>query len=467
MNTKSNSNIENDEWSDDDLLDLQNEFDTNEELELSEEDNRKIIWQAKDFSIREFHSMHQDGDIDLQPDYQRKYVATPAIASKLIESVLMDVPIPVVYLAEEQNETYSVIDGQQRLTTFISFLSGKYPDRTDFKLTGLNVLKELNKKTFAQLDKEQQNKIKKTTLHTIIIKKESNEDIKFEIFERLNTGSIKLNEDEIRNTVYRGNYVKLLGELEQDSTFHFLVSKDNYKKRMIYRGMILRFFALSEKTYLNYKPSMKQFCNKELRDNRNFSAAKEKEYRERFLHVVDLVKVVFGETAFRRYVPIDENTDKGGWIKTRLNMALFDIQMCGFVNYSKNEVLQHADYIREAMLDLMSNNQEFIESILIQTSDKNILKKRFKIWYEKLDEIIGDKSYQQRIFPYSIKKRLFEENPVCALSGQQILAIEDSEVDHIVPFSKGGKTEYANAQLVLRYFNRAKKNNTEYNVGNN
>jgi 5-methylcytosine-specific restriction endonuclease McrA len=141
--------------------------------------------------------------------------------------------------------------------------------------------------------------------------------------------------------------------------------------------------------------------------------------------------------------------------------------MCGFVNYSKNEVLQHADYIREAMLDLMSNNQDFIESILIQTSDKNILKKRFKIWFEKLDEIIGDKSYQQRNFPYSIKKKLFDENPVCALSGQQILAIEDAEVDHIVPFSKGGKTDYANAQLVLRYFNRAKKNNTEYHVGNN
>lgn len=94
---------------------------------------------------------------------------------------------------------------------------------------------------------EFQNKIRKTTLHTIVIKKESNEDVKFEIFERLNTGSIKLNEDEIRNTVYRGNYIKLLSELENNTTFHEIIQKDNYKKRMIYRGMILGFSLLVRK----------------------------------------------------------------------------------------------------------------------------------------------------------------------------------------------------------------------------
>ena len=122
----------------------------NQELELNEEDSRKIVWQAKDFSIREFASMLQDGDLDLQPEYQRKYVATPKIARKLIESVIMDVPIPVNYLAEEQDGTYSVIDGQQRLTSFLSFMNGKYPDGGTFKLTGLKVYKELNRKTFSE-----------------------------------------------------------------------------------------------------------------------------------------------------------------------------------------------------------------------------------------------------------------------------------------------------------------------------
>lgn len=437
------------------------------ELELEkDEDDRKIIWQAKDFSIREFSSMLQDGDLELQPEYQRNFVATPKIASKLIESVLMEVPIPVIYLAEEKDSTYSVIDGQQRLTSFLSFINGVFPDGEQFKLTGLKVFSELNRKTFADLDKEYQNKIRTTTLHTIVIKKESNEDVKFEIFERLNTGSIKLNEDEIRNTVYRGDYVRLLSELEQNETYHQLVRKDNYKKRMIYRGMILRFFALSEKTYINYKPSMKQFCNRELRDNRYLAEEKSKEYRNRFLDCVDMVKVVYGENAFRRYIPGDNENESGKWIATRINMALYDIQMCGFANYSKNEVLRNADYIREAMLDLMINNKEFIDSILIQTSDKTVLKTRFKIWLNKLDEIIGNNEYEKRTFSYSTKKQLYAKNPTCAISGQQILAIEDAEVDHIIPYSKGGKTEIENAQIVLRYFNRQKSNRQQLEESN-
>jgi hypothetical protein len=429
-----------------------------EELELDESQSRKIVWQAKDFSIREFASMLNDGDLDLQPEYQRKYVATKKIASKLIESILMDVPIPVIYLAEEQNGTYSVIDGQQRLTSFLSFMSGKYPNGETFKLTGLKVLKELNRKSFSGLNDEEKNKIRKTTLHTIVIKKESNEDVKFAIFERLNTGSIKLNEDEIRNTVYRGNYINLLSELEENKIFHEVVQKENFKRRMFYRGMILRFLALSEKSYLNYQPSMKQFCNKELRDNRNLNEEKAEDYRKRFLHCIDLVKVVFGKTAFRRYTAANKEKEKGNWTTTRINMALFDVQMCGFVNYSKNEVLNKVDFIREALLDLMINNQDFIDSILIQTSNKEVLKKRFKIWLEKLDEIIGDNNYQKRTFPFSVKQELFNRNPFCAISSQRILAIEDAEVDHILPYSKGGKTEIKNAQLVLRFFNRAKGN---------
>ena len=389
---------------------LESEYlEKNETLDLESKEERKIIWQPKDFSLREFLSMKQDGDLDLQPEYQRKYVASTKIASRLIESILMDVPIPVIYLAEEKNGTYSVIDGQQRLTSFLSFITGKFPNGELFKLSGLTVFKELNRKSFNDLDKELQNKIKTTTIHTIVIKKESNEDVKFEIFERLNTGSTALNEDEIRNTVYRGNYIKLLAELENNPTFDKLVQKDNFKNRMIYRGMILRFFALTEKSYLNYKPSMKQFCNKELRDNRFISEEKQKEYKERFNHCIDLVKIVFGETAFRRYLPSSNENEKGSWTTTRINMALYDIQMYCFKDYSKNDVLRNADFIREAMIDLMNNNQEFIDSILIQTSDREILKKRFKIWSEKLEEIITDKNYEKRVFPYSVKKELFEK----------------------------------------------------------
>ena len=433
--------------------------DNDEELVLSEESERKIIWQAKDFSIREFNSMVEDGDLILRPEYQRKFVMNRKLSSRLIESILMDVPIPVIYLAEEKNGTYSVIDGQQRLTSFISFIQGNFPDTNeDFNLAGLTVLSDLNKKSFSELDKSLQSKIKTTTLHTIIIKKESEEDIKFEIFERLNTGSIRLNEDEIRNTIYRGEYIKLLSELEDDDTFHKLVRKDNYKKRMTYRGMILRFFALSEKSYINYKPSMKQFCNRELKEYREMSSEKQKEYKERFRKSVDLVYTVFGDKAFRRYVPGDNEDKNGKWNTTRINMSLFDIQMCGFVNYEKSQIIPKADEIRESMIDLMSNNEQFIDSIEIGTSQKKQLQKRFKIWFDKLDEIVEDNT-ENRTFSFEFKKQLFENNPSCKICGQQIQQIDDAEVDHILPYSKGGETNSENAQLAHRFCNRQKQNN--------
>ncbi|NVP17398.1 DUF262 domain-containing protein [Candidatus Gracilibacteria bacterium] len=431
----------------------------NESTEM-DENNRNIIWQPKDITIREFLSMKQDGDLILQPDYQRNFVMNQKQSSRLIESILMDVPLPVIYLNEEKDGRYSVIDGQQRLTSFLTFIEEKvFGTNKQFKLVGLNILKELNGKAFSQLEKESQNKIKTTTLHTIIIKKESNEDIKFEIFERLNTGSIKLNEDEIRNTVYRGKYMDLLSELEDNEIFHKLVRKDNYKNRMIYRGMILRFFALYEKSYLNYKPSIKQFSNKHLREFRNLSDEKIKEYREVFKNTTELVYSIFGENAFRRYIPGDNDNINGYWALTRINMAIYDIQMCCFAKYTKNQIIQKVDIIREEFIKLMCNNQKFIDCILNQTSNKEQLQTRFKIWFEKLEEIIGLPKEENRIFPYNIKKSLFELDKTCKICGQQISSIDDSEVDHIIPFSKGGKTDINNAQLAHRYCNRQKNNN--------
>ena len=421
------------------------EEESDDEFIIEQNQERKIIWQPKDFTIRELHTMKTDRDLDLQPPYQRNYVFDTKKASRLIESILMDVPIPVIYIAEEQNHKYSVIDGQQRLTSFLSYLDGKFPDGLEFK-----------KKGFDELNQELQIKIKTTALHVIIIKKESNEDIKFEIFERLNTGSIKLNEDEIRNSVYRGKYIDLLKELSNDEIFHAMVRKDNYKKRLIYRGMILRFLALSERSYLNYKPSIKQYCNKELRENRNLSDDKKNEYTTRFKKCIELCRTVFGDNAFKRYIPGDSENPNGKWVASRINMALFDIEMCGFALFEKNQIVAHSDEIREGLLDLLTNNDEFIRAIEIQTSDKEQMSKRFTIWINFLNSIVSNQ--QVRIFPYSVKQQLFNSDPTCKICGNQILVIEDSEVDHIIPFSNGGATDISNAQITHRYCNRKKKN---------
>ena len=432
--------------------DLQEEDET---LELSSSgDDRKIIWQAKDWSIREFKAMVEEGDLVLQPDYQRNYVMDATKASRLIESILMDVPIPVVYLAEEADSTYSVIDGQQRLTSFISFMQGHFPDGKPFSLRGLKVLSHLNRKLFSELDRSQQSKIKKTTIHTIIIKRESEEDIKFEIFERLNTGSIKLNEDELRNSVYRGGYIQLLAELEDYPLLNQLIDKDNYKKRMRYRGMLLRYFALADKTYLNYKPSMKQFLNKELRDNRNITPEKAREYKDRLDHSLELVKTVFGKQAFRKYTLFETGDVNGQWSRG-VNTALFEVQMCGFLQYQKSDIVPRADTIRNAMIELLID-PGYNETISIRTNDRSHLTERHQRWFDTLRKIIGKQPLQARTFSMDVKKQLYRASTECSICHQEILMLDDAEVDHITPFSKGGTTTIDNAQLAHRYCNRAK-----------
>jgi uncharacterized protein with PIN domain len=420
------------------------------------EENKLYIDNPK-IPLRQFKDMFEDGELDLQPEYQRKFVIDEKKASRIVESVLLDIPLPLIYLAEENDGTYSVIDGQQRLTSLISFQRGVYPDKNEFLLKGLTKRKDLNKKIFAELTSEDQRKIKNYSIQTIIIKKESNDEIKFEIFERLNTGSTSLNEDEIRNSVYRGKYIQLLSELEEHKDFHKLINKTNFKKRMIYRGMILRFLTFYEKTYLKYKPSMKSFCNAELKEKRDLSNEKREEYIHIFNHCVDLVKNVFGDKAFKRFEKGNESDANGSWVKTRLNMALFDIQMAGFANYKKDEIMTKADEIREAMIHLMTDDV-FRNSILLETSNKDVVKTRFEIWFKKLEEIVQKREINRRAFSFDEKKQLFQKSSTCAYCRNQILDIDDAEVDHIVPFSKMGETKFENAQLLHRFCNRTKSN---------
>jgi len=129
---------------------------------------RRIVTEPRDMSIRELFSLEQDGDLQLQPEFQRFYVFDDNKASRLIESALMSVPLPLVYLSEEADATLSVIDGQQRLTSFFRFL------RNEFKLRGLTILTEHNRRQFRDLPADMQKALRNSALRCIIIKRESN-----------------------------------------------------------------------------------------------------------------------------------------------------------------------------------------------------------------------------------------------------------------------------------------------------
>lgn len=442
-----------------DNMDIEGEDADSGSLQI-DPNNTNLVWREWTPSIRELKSLRESGDLVLQPKWQRKFVWDIKKSSKLIESILINVPLPSIYLDKDEKGLLTAIDGQQRLTALTSFLEGQIIDPKSselktFKLTSLDVKPELNGKTFAELDKVDQRTILNYPVNCIVIEAKSNPDIKFEIFERLNTGSVKLNDDELRNSIYRGPFIDLLEELTEDKNFVSIINRKLFHNRMVDRGMILRFLTFYERTYLKYKPPVKQFLNNLIQEYRELSPAKSEEFRSVFKISVELSKTVFGDKAFRRFVPATNDTQEGKWNTTRINMALFDIIMWGFTRYDKATIISHADSIREELINLMSNDQEFINSIMFETSGTEMVNTRFDIWSKKLNEILGyPGNSEPRIFSFALKRNLFESNPTCAICNQQLLNIDDCEVDHIEQYWKGGKTIPENARLTHRFCNR-------------
>lgn len=436
------------------------EFDTplEEETESIDvpSDKRKIYTELADPQIESLHGKFKRGKLIVQPDFQRQFVWDATKASRLIESALLGIPIPIIYISQEPDNKEYVIDGQQRLTSFFSFIDGKFPDDTDFKLTGLKVFRELNGKKYDGLSDSLQDVIRYFSVRTIIFKRESHQELKFEIFERLNTGSVSLNDQELRNCIYRGEFNILLKELSQDPDFIFLLGLKKPDKRMKDIELVLRFAAFYHATYLNFKPPMKNFLNTEAEKYRNLSKDDAMQLKAAFKNTCQVIRSMFGENAFKRFYKGSEKNFSGYWEPSKFNASLYDILMYTFAREDKNVVFQNLDSIREALIDLMTENQEFIESIELSTSSVQAVTKRFDLWRFALQDIIGIGKKEPRCFSMELKESLFKNNRTCAICGQSIQEIDDSAIDHIKQYWTGGRTIPENARLTHRFCNWAR-----------
>jgi hypothetical protein len=424
-----------------------------------EENKRNIFTDKSDPEIESLINRIKRGSLILQPDFQRYYVWDKVKASRLIESTLLDIPLPVVYLSEENDGKTYVIDGQQRLTSFVSFYDGHLPDGNVFKLSGLKIFEELNNKTFSDLDNVTQEKILLSSIRTITFKKESEKDLKFEIFERLNTGAVALNDQELRNCIYRGHYNKLLKFSSENPDFKFLTGITKPDKRMKDIELVLRFAAFYHQTYLRYKPPMKKFLNNEMEMYQNISANDATDLENAFKNAVSIIKSVFGKRAFKRYYIGESNNVNGRWETKKFNASLYDVLMNSFATADKNIVYQHLDEIVEELIYVMTENQDFIDSIELSTSSIQAVTKRFDIWRMSLQSIIGINNSETRCFLKDFKKSLYDNNPVCVICGNQINDLDDAAVDHIEQYWKGGKTIPENARLTHRYCNCSRLRN--------
>ena len=172
-------------------------------------------------------------------------------------------------------------------------MDGIFPDGSDFKLSGLKVFNEFNRRRFIDLPEEDQDKIRYCKLRTITFRKESDPNLKFEIFERLNTGSVSLNDQELRNCIYRGPFNGLLRELAQDAEFTSLMGITKPDSRMKDVELVLRFAAFYHQTYLNYKPPIRKFLNVEMDRYQFISDSDAKQLRNAFKNSIQIINHCF------------------------------------------------------------------------------------------------------------------------------------------------------------------------------
>ncbi|MBI2541531.1 DUF262 domain-containing protein [Candidatus Woesearchaeota archaeon] len=416
---------------------------------------RELYTQINDPPIKDLCDRINKGRIEVKADFQREYVweTKPELKSKLIESVFLKVPIPVVYTAELKDGKEVVIDGQQRLRTFLEFCK-----KDGFKLSRLKILENLNGKSYTQLPPELQEKVDSYPIRVVKILKESHPDIKFDIFERLNRGSVKLSDQELRNCIYRGKFnflLKMLAAGNQD--FLQIQNLKEPHKRMKDVERVLRFLAFCDRGIQNYKSPIKGFLNDYMEEKRDIEDSEAKEKAERFKKCVELVKVVFGDLAGRRWQAGDEE-DPNGELSSLFNEGIFDAQMVGFMDYTKHDIIPNAQVIKDVYLDLISGDRKFIETVEIATYDTKQTKKRMETWLRKLREVADYPSGDRRFYTFEEKESIFKQKSgnICQICRNEIMEIDDAHVDHIERFSEGGKTTLKNAQLTHRYCNLAK-----------
>lgn len=429
-----------------DFKDDENALDSLDEGDFSGDLSRKVLLEKADRSLSELKRWYDSGRIILDPEWQRNYVWDRGRASKLIESFLLEIPVPVIYLAKNEDSKYEVIDGLQRLTAVFEFFTNRY------KLDRLDVRSDLVGKTFRDLPESDQRKLEDAILRSFELSSGQG-DIHFIVFERLNTGGVKLNDMEIRNCLYRGSLNTLIKDLASNPDFRRCLNQRGIEKRMHDRALVLRFLAFYERTHYKCQHGLKRFLNEFLETYRNAPDEKIEEYRRVFDKCMKACVTVFGNTAFRLKTEITKpGTSSTGEWSTRPNAAIFQVISTSFANQDLGQITRAADAIYEEYLDLIVKDDQWVDRVRRATGETTRLMSTFNAWQHRLATVLQTKhaNDSRRSFSRQLKSEMFEANATCKLCGQRIALLDDAVLDHDERYWIGGKTVPENAQLAHR-----------------
>ncbi|EMI49792.1 hypothetical protein C405_09530 [Stenotrophomonas maltophilia AU12-09] len=231
-----------------------------------DKERRLVSTDSYDLSVGQLLSMFEAGEIEVPPEYQRQFVWDEVRESQLIESVLLGIPIPSLFMATNADSTWEIVDGVQRLGTIAHFsgrpdLLRKVIKNEPLKITGLDKLSALNGQAIEDLPKPLQLMFNTRPMRVTVLNDKSDQGVRFDLFERLNTGGISLTNQEIRNCVFRGPFNEDLKRLSSHASFLSSVKiKSGDQRNGTLEEFVLRFFAFFD-SYVEFDHSVKDFLN--------------------------------------------------------------------------------------------------------------------------------------------------------------------------------------------------------------
>ncbi|NCC61767.1 MAG: DUF262 domain-containing protein [Verrucomicrobiae bacterium] len=349
-------------------------------------------WGA-DLSFRELIQRYEDNEL-VKPELQRHYVWDRVEASRFIDSVLLDLPIPSIFLAQTPDEKLLIVDGFQRIMTVRDFVRGIFSG--DGKVFRLSRSERINERwrgrAFAELGDAEQRRVRNTTIHAIIFVQQQPQDDDtslFQVFERINTSGRTLLPQEIRNCVAQGKMNSLLFDLNKNDKWRALFGLVEPDSRMRDMEFILRFFALSSEIFRNdqrERLSLKRFLDLFMKNNKNPDDPVVESLRRRFLSSVDLVFGTFGAVAFHNVSPSDPNKLVAKFSPTLCDSILIAAD-CALTadNYNLPPEPENA---RRALL----GDDDFRSAISKETMSRKCITTRIGMACDKLFEV----QYEQR-----------------------------------------------------------------------
>lgn len=357
------------------------EDNSEEQLEIKPYDPSDIDISLKNLSLSLLVDRLEMNEIDLMPDFQRKAgLWSDEQKSRLIESLILRIPLPAFYFDGSYNDKWVVIDGLQRLTAIKEF----FIDGT-LALCGMEFLDDLNGAHYDELPRVYKRRMNETQVITYIINPGAPVNLKYNIFKRINTGGLSLEPQEIRHALYQGIATKYLKELASLEEFKVVTGYSVQSDRMLDREFALRFIAFYELGIESYKGSMDYFLNDAMeyinREYRKDETRKE-EIKQIYMKSLETAYEIFGRFAFRK-MPDQEK-------RRPVNKALFEVWMVTFAQCTQKEqdiLVKNRNVLINGFMRLCRNDKEFDDAL--KSAKVGAVKRRFERINGLIEEVLN------------------------------------------------------------------------------